>query len=106
MSNRKPNTRQNGEKFLEEDRNKVWEKAEKISGKNPHKFRKDRCGATIEFEQYGNKFSGYGWEIDHIIPVSKGGDDELSNLQPLHRENNAAKSDDPDIPSEYCKVKN
>ncbi|KUG25132.1 hypothetical protein ASZ90_005048 [hydrocarbon metagenome] len=35
----------------------------------------------------------YGWEIDHIIPLSLGGTDDIANLQPLHWENNRKKSD-------------
>ena len=43
-----------------------------------------------------NKFgseNGYGWEIDHVYPVSKGGIDSIGNLQPLHWKNNRAKVD-------------
>lgn len=36
----------------------------------------------------------------HIIPVDKGGTDDLANLQPLHWDNNAAKGDG----SLVCKV--
>ena len=34
----------------------------------------------------------YGsWEVDHIFPISKGGTNELSNLQPLLKEENRKK---------------
>ena len=52
---------------------------------------------------YGDRSSPYGWEIDHIKPVAQGGSDELSNLQPLHWENNAHKSDN--WPNWTCKLK-
>lgn len=32
--------------------------------------------------------------MDYINPVSKGGDDKLSNLRPLHWKNNASRQDD------------
>jgi len=33
-------------------------------------FKKDACGASIEKDGFG-KETEYGWEIDHIVPVSK-----------------------------------
>ena len=55
-------------------------------------FRKDRCGASMQRNKYGETVQ-WGWEIDHIVPESKGGTNSLSNLRPLHWENNRAKSD-------------
>lgn len=68
----------------------VWQKATTESGNDPNRFRKDKCGAWILRTEYGNRNSVYGWEIDHINP---NGGDYLYNLQPLHWENNVAKSD-------------
>jgi len=39
----------------------------------------------------GNREAEFGWEIDHIKAVVNGGDDRLSNLQPLNWQNNLAK---------------
>ncbi len=70
----------------------VWSKGH-IKGNDPLMWRADDCGAWIMRSHYGKRNSEYGWEIDHIKPVSEGGTDELSNLRPLHWENNIRKSD-------------
>ena len=51
----------------------VWEKAKSLQNYDSDCIRKDKCGAWINFDKYGDRTSEYGWEIDHIIPKSKGG---------------------------------
>ena len=80
----------------------VWEKGRVVSGSNPDKFRKDACGAWMVKSSFG-KNSQFGWEVDHILPVSKGGKDDLQNLQPLHWKNNEGKADD--HPNWICIIK-
>lgn len=63
-----------------------------IPGYNPCLIRQDQCWAFIKFSDYGNRKSKYWWEIDHIWPASLWWTDALSNLRPLQRENNLAKS--------------
>ncbi len=87
---RAPNTTASGEPFDAETVEAVWRKA--VRQPEFIIFRRDRYGALLLREKYGKRH-GWGWEIDHIIPVSKGGTDELTNLQPLHWENNRRKGD-------------
>lgn len=72
-------------------RQPVWNKGVIIPGYDPRVWRRDAYGNNIRFQDYGNRQSEYGWEIDHVIPVSQSGTDDLQNLRPLQWEANAAR---------------
>ena len=71
----------------------VWEKGLVIDGYNPNLYRQDFGGAWIAREEYGNVNSMLGWEIDHVYPISKGGNDAFDNLRPMNWRNNRSKGD-------------
>jgi 5-methylcytosine-specific restriction endonuclease McrA len=71
----------------------IWNKGQAIPGNDPNVFRRDFYGTWMQWSQYGNTSSQYGWEVDHIVPLARFGSDMLSNLQPLQWENNRRKSD-------------
>jgi 5-methylcytosine-specific restriction endonuclease McrA len=96
------NTTKFGQPFRASIIEAVWEKAQAVVGSDPDKFRKDSCGAWMVKSSYG-KNSQFGWEIDHILSISKGGKDDLQNLQPLHWKNNEGKADD--HPNWICIIK-
>lgn len=72
--------------------NKVWEKATICENNDSLLWRKDFAGAWIRRDLYGIACE-YGWEIDHMLPVSKGGLDDLDNLIPMNWRNNRKKGD-------------
>lgn len=73
-----------------------------VDGLDDSMFRKDACGALIMWDKFG-KNNPFGWVIDHILPMSLGGDDNLLNLRALHYKNNLGKADD--YPSYTASVK-
>ena len=102
MMTRARNTKANGSSFDSITIEAIWRKGTPESGLSQLMFRKDTCGASMSHDRYG-KTEQWGWEIDHIKPVSKGGGDELENLQPLQWENNSHKGDD--WPDWSCEIK-
>ena len=73
-------------------KDRVWDKAQKIPGKNPAKYRKDPYGNVMYYDSYG-KDTEMGWVIDHIRPKKKGGSWAMRNLQALNTALNREKSD-------------
>ena len=81
-------------KWTEDMKLAVWQRGAIVFGYDPQKYRKDVAGAWMRFSDYGDRSSKFGWEIDHVVPEAKGGNDDIENLRPLQWENNLAKSDD------------
>ena len=100
---RSPGTKRDGGSFDAKTVQAVWEKARALNGVDAKEWRVDKCNALIKRGEHGNVGSKYGWEVDHVKPVAKGGGDELSNLQPLQWENNRHKGDS-DEGAWTCKV--
>ena len=51
------------------------------------------CRKQLAFSNYGEFGTRAAWEIDHRVPLSKGGSDNLRNLQPMCIPCNRAKLD-------------
>lgn len=80
--------------YTEEQINQVWAKGFVVEGYDPRLYRRDAASAWMYRKAYGDRESGLGWEIDHIYPKSKGGDETLINLRPMNWHNNVSKGDD------------
>lgn len=80
---------------------KVWNQGQIVDGYDPEMVRKDACNAFMIYDDYGKK-GLYGWEIDHVCPVSILEElgyteveiDNEQNLRPMNWRNNLSKSDD------------
>lgn len=62
----------------------VWAKGDHVAGEDPNEIRRD---------SWGNMITKRTMAIDHHIPLAKGGVNNTSNLVPLHKDTNRAKSD-------------
>lgn len=84
------------------DKDEVWKKGAIVPNFDKNRWRKDACGAWIDYNEYGNTDSKYGWQVDHIFPdsvledndVSEDDRDNMINLRPLQWKNNDVKDKD------------
>ena len=63
-------------------KDRVWETAKKVPGKDPDLYREDHHGNLIRKDLYGED-AEQGWEIDYLVPRSSGGTNNISNMQVL-----------------------
>ncbi|KAJ9567268.1 hypothetical protein OSB04_003234 [Centaurea solstitialis] len=87
-----------------------WEKAEKIKGRDPDRWRRDPLGNTI-FRKLVGCPGCLCHDYDHILPYSKGGKSTLENCQVLQATVNRSKGNRTEMSradliqkSSYCRV--
>ncbi|WCJ35927.1 HNH endonuclease [Euphorbia peplus] len=87
-----------------------WEKAEKIRGRNPERWRRDPYG-NIVFRKLVGCPGCLCHDYDHILPFSKGGKSTLENCQVLQATVNRSKGNRTELSradliqrSSYCRV--
>ena len=80
----KRNTIEDANTWSQNQIEQVWKKGIKIPHFSPDCWKIDIGGVFIKYSEFGNKNSEFGWEIDPIISVSNGGNDNIENLQPLN----------------------
>jgi hypothetical protein len=56
-------------------------------------FRKDCLGNLVRYNDYGRRNSPFGWELEYIVPLRRGGSADPENLQALHWKASAARSE-------------
>lgn len=69
--------------YTKSEKRAVWRKGRIMSDMKASKWRMDAFGNLIRFDDYGNRDSFFGWEVDHIVRVSDGGTNIIFNLRPL-----------------------
>ena len=78
--------------MLEDLKRAAWARTSPVAGQlNAWEFRKDCLGNLVRYNDFGNRHSPFGWELDYIISRAAGGSTDPTNLQALHWKKVAAK---------------
>ncbi|XP_047155879.1 uncharacterized protein LOC124826946 [Vigna umbellata] len=100
----------NPRSFPHSVKQKCWEKADKVKGRDPDRWRRDALGNTV-FRKLVGCPGCLCHDYDHIVPYSKGGESTLENCQVLQATVNRSKGNRTDISkaeliqkSSYCRV--
>jgi hypothetical protein len=70
----------------EQKKRAAWDAAKAVFGSS--EIRIDCDGRSINWSEYG-RYSEYGWQLDHVLPIALGGSDSLSNLRARHWRGNS-----------------
>ncbi|XP_057516160.1 uncharacterized protein LOC130797560 [Amaranthus tricolor] len=104
------NSEYNPRSFPYSVKQQCWEKAEKVKGRDPSRWRRDPLG-NIVFRKLVGCPGCLCHDYDHILPYSKGGKSTLENCQVLQATVNRSKGNRTDISraeliqrSSYCRV--
>lgn len=76
------------------DKRRAWDREYGYRRRNYNAGYFDREAVKVKFDELGNKCvecNGTPVEVDHIVPLSKGGTNHIDNLQPLCKPCNSAK---------------
>ncbi|XP_052179947.1 uncharacterized protein LOC127793193 isoform X1 [Diospyros lotus] len=79
-----PDPNPNPRSFPFSVKQQCWEKAEKIKGRDPDRWRRDPLGNTV-FRKLVGCSGCLCHDYDHIVPYSKGGKSILENCQVLQK---------------------
>ncbi|XP_004299351.1 PREDICTED: uncharacterized protein LOC101302359 [Fragaria vesca subsp. vesca] len=100
----------NPRSFPHNVKKQCWEKAEKIKGRDPDRWRRDPLGNTV-FRKLVGCPGCLCHDYDHIVPYSKGGESTLENCQVLQAKVNRSKGNRTEFSraeliqkSSYCRV--
>jgi hypothetical protein len=71
--------------MLEDLKRAAWARTSPVTGQsNSWEIRKDCLGNLVRYNDFGNRHSPFGWELEYIVSRAAGGSTDPSNLQALH----------------------